>query len=73
MKSQADSSSRGQRDIICREKKRKVAWGNAGGPRNRWSHGSGWRLGFYSLVVLPQSGDVSQVQKDVSWEGEVSP
>jgi hypothetical protein len=35
--------------------------------------GSGWKLGFYSLFLLPKGGDVSQVQTDVSWEGEVSP
>jgi hypothetical protein len=29
-------------------------------------------IGFYSLFVLPRGGDVSQVQTNVSWEGEVS-
>jgi hypothetical protein len=32
MKAQADSSSRGQKDFICREEKRKAAWGHAVGP-----------------------------------------
>jgi hypothetical protein len=31
MKAQADSSSRGWKDFICREEKRKAAWGHAGG------------------------------------------
>jgi hypothetical protein len=35
--------------------------------------GSGWKLGFYSLFLLPGDGDVTQVQTEVSWEGEVSP
>jgi hypothetical protein len=48
MKAQVDSSKRGQKDFICREEKRKAAWGHAGGPGNWWSHGSGWKLGFYS-------------------------
>jgi hypothetical protein len=32
MKEQADPSSRGQKDFICREEKRKAAWEHAGGP-----------------------------------------
>jgi hypothetical protein len=35
MKAQGDSSSRGQKDFICRKEKRKAAWGHAGGPGNR--------------------------------------
>jgi hypothetical protein len=34
MKAQADSSSRGWKDFICTEEKRKAAWGHAGGPGN---------------------------------------
>jgi hypothetical protein len=30
-------------------------------------------IGFYSFFALPESRDVSQVQTEVSWEGEVSP
>jgi hypothetical protein len=37
IKVQADSSSRGWKDFICREEKRKAAWGQAGGSRNWWS------------------------------------
>jgi hypothetical protein len=47
--------------------------GHAGGPGNWWSPGSGWKLGFYSLFLLPKGGGVSLVQTDVSWEEEVSP
>jgi hypothetical protein len=72
MKAQADSSSKVWKDFICKEEKRKAAWGHAGGPGNWWSHGSSWKLGFYSLFVLPEDRDVSQVQTEVSWE-EVSP
>jgi hypothetical protein len=50
-------------------------------------HGEEWRgtqklvvpwvrvgIGFYSIFcALPEGGDVSQVQTEVSWEGEVSP
>jgi hypothetical protein len=49
MKAGVDSSSRGQKDFICREEKRKAAWGHAGGPRNWWPHGTGWRSGFHTL------------------------
>jgi hypothetical protein len=35
MKAQADYSSRGQKDFICRKEKKKAA----GGPRNWWSLG----------------------------------
>jgi hypothetical protein len=73
LKAEADLSSRGQKDIICREEKKKAAWGHAAVPGNRWSRGSGWKLGFHSLFFLPEGGDVSQVQTEVSWEGEVSP
>jgi hypothetical protein len=69
MKAQADSSSRGQKDLICREEKRKAAWGHAGGPRNQWSHGSGWKLFFIPSFVFPKGRDVAPV----FWEGEVSP
>jgi hypothetical protein len=34
MKAQTDSSSRGQKDFICREEKRKAAWRHAAGTRN---------------------------------------
>jgi hypothetical protein len=72
LKAEVDSSSRGQKDFICREEKRKTAWGHAVGPRNQCSHGSGWKLGFYDLFLLPEGGDVSLVQTNVSGE-EVSP
>jgi hypothetical protein len=54
MKAQADSSSRGQKDFICREEKRKAAWG-----ARRWiwksvSHGLGWRLGFIAFLCFAQ-------------------
>jgi hypothetical protein len=39
MKAQADSSSRGRKDFICREEKRKTVWEHAEGPGNWWSHG----------------------------------
>jgi hypothetical protein len=73
MKAQADISSRGQKYFICRVERRKTAWEHAEGPRNWWYHRSGWKLGFYRLFVLPNGRDVSQVQAEVSWEGEVSP
>jgi hypothetical protein len=34
MKAQVDSSSRVQKDFICREEQRKAAWGHAGEPGN---------------------------------------
>jgi hypothetical protein len=47
--------------------------GNAGGPRGPPVTGSVWGLGFYSLFVLLEGRDVSQVQAEVSWEGKGSP
>jgi hypothetical protein len=35
-------------------------------------HESGWGVGFIAFFALPGSRDVSQVQTEVSWEGEVS-
>jgi hypothetical protein len=32
MKAQVDSNSRGRKDFICREEKRKASWEHAGGP-----------------------------------------
>jgi hypothetical protein len=71
MKAQADSSSRGQKDLICREEKRKTAWRGMQG--KLVVCGSGWRLGFIAFFcVLPEGGDVFQIQTGISWE-EVSP
>jgi hypothetical protein len=44
MKAQADFSSRGWKDFICREKKRKAAWWGMQGYLE--TSGSGWRLCF---------------------------
>jgi hypothetical protein len=42
MKAQADSSSRGQKDFICREEKRKTAWwGKQGDPETCGPVGQG--------------------------------
>jgi hypothetical protein len=61
MKAQVDSRSRGWKDFICREEKRKAAWGACREATGKqWSHGSGWKLCFYSLFVLPEGGGVSQ-------------
>jgi hypothetical protein len=54
LKAEADSSSRGQEDFICREEERKVAWGHAAEPGNQWSHGSGWKLGFIAFLFCPR-------------------
>jgi hypothetical protein len=32
MKSEVDLTNRGQKDFICREEKKKVAWSHAAGP-----------------------------------------
>jgi hypothetical protein len=50
MKAQVDSSSRGQKDFICREEKDCMA-GNAEGPGNPWL----WvrlGIGFCSLFYI---------------------
>jgi hypothetical protein len=58
---------------MCREEKRKATWGHTAGTGNQWSQGSGWKLCFKSLFLLPKGGDVILLQKVVSWEREVSP
>jgi hypothetical protein len=74
MKAQANSSSRDSKDFICREEKRKTAWwGMQGGPRNWWSHRSGWGLSFKVFLAYCLGGDVFHMQVGVSWEREVSP
>jgi hypothetical protein len=62
LKAEADSSSRSQKDFICREEKRKAAWG-----MQRYSETSGplarLEIGFYSLFKkLLEGRDVSLVQ-----------
>jgi hypothetical protein len=52
IETKANSSSRGQKDFICREEKEKAAWEHASGPRNPWSCGSGWKLGFIAFFFL---------------------
>jgi hypothetical protein len=61
MKAQTESNSRGQKDFICREGKRKTAyWGMQGVPKPviPWV-----RVGseFYSLFALPEGGDAFQM------------
>jgi hypothetical protein len=61
------SEVRGQKDFICKEEKRKAAWGHAAG-------GLVGQVGnkvFIAFLVLPEGRAVSQVQTEVSWE-EVS-
>jgi hypothetical protein len=57
MKVQADSRSRGQKELFV--EKRMVSWGHAGGPGNLWYHELGWNLGFYSLFVYCQRVEMS--------------
>jgi hypothetical protein len=74
MKAQVDSNSRGWKDFICREEKRKTAyWRMQGDPETDDPLGYGWGLGFIAFFALPGGRDVPQVQTEVSWEGEVSP
>jgi hypothetical protein len=71
LKAEVDSSSREVRKILFVEKKReRLHGGMQWDPENQWSPGSSWVL--KPFFVLPEGGDVSQVQTDVSWE-EVSP
>jgi hypothetical protein len=67
MKAQADSRSRGQKDFICREEKRKIAWW--GMQRDPETDGLWVRvgIGFYSLFcVLPDGRDIFQMQTGFS-------
>jgi hypothetical protein len=50
MKAQTDSNSRGQKDFIYREEKRKTAyWGMQGDPETHDPADQGGEWGFYSL------------------------
>jgi hypothetical protein len=74
MKVQTDSNSRGWKDFIYREEKRKTAcWGMQGDLETCDPVGQGGEWGFIAFFVLPGGRDVSQVQTEVSWEGEVFP
>jgi hypothetical protein len=66
MKAQVDSSSRGQKDFICREEQRKTAWWSMQGDPE--TSGPLGQIGdFYSpFCILPQGGVVSLVQTEVS-------
>jgi hypothetical protein len=53
MKVQADSSSRGQKDFICREEKRKTAWwGMQQDPETGGPMGQGGGLGFIAFLCI---------------------
>jgi hypothetical protein len=74
MKAQVDSSSRGWKDFICREEKRKAAWwGMQGHPETGGPVGQVGDWAFIALFISPEGRDVSQVQIEVSCEGEMSP
>jgi hypothetical protein len=61
MKAQTDCNSRGWKDFICREEKRKTAyWRMQGNPEN------GDPIGFYSLFALPDGRDAFQMQTGIS-------
>jgi hypothetical protein len=70
MKAQVASSSRVWKDFICRELKRRAAWGHAGAPETGGCMG---QVGDWVFIVflLPEGRDVSQMQTEVSWK-EVS-
>jgi hypothetical protein len=66
MKAQTDSNSRGQKDFICREEKRKTAyWGMQGDPEAHDSRESGWGLGFIAFFALPEGVDDFQMQMGI--------
>jgi hypothetical protein len=63
MKAQTDFNSRGQKDFICREEKRKTAyWGMQGDLETGDPVGQGGEWGFIAFFALPGDRDVSQVQ-----------
>jgi hypothetical protein len=60
--------------ILFLEKRReRLHIGECRGTGNWWSSGSGWGLGFIAFFCIAWVRDVSQVQTEVFWEGEVSP
>jgi hypothetical protein len=53
MKAQIDSNSRGQKDFICREEKRKIAyWGMQGDPKTCDPLGQGEGWGFTAFFCI---------------------
>jgi hypothetical protein len=66
MKAQADSNSRGWKDFICREEKRKTAyWGMQGDLETGDPVGQGGEWGFIAFFVLPEGRDACQMQTGV--------
>jgi hypothetical protein len=56
MKAQADSSSRGQKDFICREEKRRIAyWRMQGDPETGDPVGQGGEWGFIAYFCHHQA------------------
>jgi hypothetical protein len=66
MKAQADSNSRGWKDFICRQQKRKTAyWGIQGDPETSDPMGQGGDWGFITFFALPECGDAFQMQTGI--------
>jgi hypothetical protein len=69
MKAQVDSDSRGQKDFICREEKRKTAYWRMQEDPETSDPGGGKGLvgsGVYSLFALPDGEDAFQMQRGIS-------
>jgi hypothetical protein len=74
MKTQVDSSSRGQTDFNVEKRRERLHGGGCRRTGNWWSSvGQGGDWVFIAFFALPEGRDVSQVQTEVSWEEEVSP
>jgi 5-methylcytosine-specific restriction endonuclease McrA len=53
MKAQTDSNSRGRKDFICREEKRKTAYWEMQGDLETWDHlGQGEEWGFIAFFCI---------------------
>jgi hypothetical protein len=66
MKAQTDSNSRGRKDFICREEKRKTAyWGMQGDLETGDPLGQGGEWGFIDFFALPKGRDAFQMQPGI--------
>jgi hypothetical protein len=73
MKAQVDSSSRIQKDFICREERRKAVWeGMQGDLETGGSMGWVGELGFIAFLSIAWGHQCLLGAEDVSWKGEVS-
>jgi hypothetical protein len=62
LKAEADLSSQVRKILFVEKRRERLHEGYAVGPRTGGPMGQGWKLKFITFFVLPEGGDVFQVQ-----------